>query len=143
VLVCGDILGVLESARCMRARPRGGGSLQGRSASRRGGSHPTAGPASSLQESSAGEPTRWRSRQANQRSSSTGAMSRTEAGRRAAAKGGRVVLGFCNRQLVNFWDCMPVGVLYHRTINLYGSCVGPGWLAQETPRFRLVRSSEE
>jgi hypothetical protein len=32
-----------------------------------------------------------------------------------------------------------VGVLYRRTVNLYRSCVGPGWLAQETPGFRLVR----
>jgi hypothetical protein len=28
--------------------------------------------------------------------------------------------------------CVCVGVLYYRTVNLYRSCVRPGWLAQET-----------
>jgi hypothetical protein len=28
-------------------------------------------------------------------------------------------------------------------VNLYRSCVGLGWLAQETTGFRLVRASEE
>jgi hypothetical protein len=36
-----------------------------------------------------------------------------------------------------------VGVLYRRTVNLYPSCVGLGWLAQETMGFILVRASEE
>jgi hypothetical protein len=36
-----------------------------------------------------------------------------------------------------------VGVLYRWTVNLYRSCVGLGWLAQETMRFILVRASEE
>jgi hypothetical protein len=36
-----------------------------------------------------------------------------------------------------------VGVLYRQTVNLYRSCVGLGWLAQETTGFILVRASEE
>jgi hypothetical protein len=36
-----------------------------------------------------------------------------------------------------------VWVLYRRTVNLYRSCVGLGWLAQETTGFILVRASEE
>jgi hypothetical protein len=39
---------------------------------------------------------------------------------------------------------MPtVEVLYHRTVDLYRSCVGLGWLAQETTGFILVQASEE
>jgi hypothetical protein len=40
-------------------------------------------------------------------------------------------------------DMLYVGVLYRRTVNLYQSCVGLGWLAHETTRFILVRASEE
>jgi hypothetical protein len=38
---------------------------------------------------------------------------------------------------------LAVGVLYRWTVNLYRSCVGLGWLAQETTTFILVRTSEE
>jgi hypothetical protein len=44
------------------------------------------------------------------------------------------------------WETMGthgVGVLYRRTVNFYRSCVGLGWLAQETTGFILVRVSEE
>jgi hypothetical protein len=37
----------------------------------------------------------------------------------------------------NCWGSLPPAV------NLYRSCVGLGWLAQETTGFRLVRASEE
>jgi hypothetical protein len=40
-------------------------------------------------------------------------------------------------------DSISVGVLYRRTVNLCRSCVGLGWLAQETTRFILVWASEE
>jgi hypothetical protein len=33
-----------------------------------------------------------------------------------------------------------VGVLYRRIVNFYRSCVGHGWLAQETTEFILVRA---
>jgi hypothetical protein len=36
-----------------------------------------------------------------------------------------------------------VGVLYRRTVDLYRSCVGLGWLAQEATGFILVRASGE
>jgi hypothetical protein len=44
--------------------------------------------------------------------------------------------------LITFSTIVIVGVLYCRTVNLYRSCVGLGWLAQETS-FILVWASEE
>jgi hypothetical protein len=39
--------------------------------------------------------------------------------------------------------CTVVRVLYRQIVNLYRSCVGLGWLAQETMGFILVWVSEE
>jgi hypothetical protein len=42
-----------------------------------------------------------------------------------------------------FFGETGVTVLYRWTVNFYRSCVGLGWLAQETTRFILVWASEE
>jgi hypothetical protein len=46
-------------------------------------------------------------------------------------------------QMPPIMKSVSVRVLYHRTVNLYQSCVRLGWLALETTGFILVRASKD